>query len=54
LPNWCPTGADRRQRHSTAAKLSARNRMTGIVASVEVDGVMALVKATSVIVQRGD
>jgi molybdopterin-binding protein len=34
----------RRQRHSTGGGLSARNRMTGIVRSVEVDGVMALVE----------
>jgi molybdopterin-binding protein len=34
----------RRQRHSTGGQLSARNRMAGIVRSVEVDGVMALVE----------
>jgi molybdopterin-binding protein len=34
----------RRKRHSTGGGLSARNRMTGIVRSVEVDGVMALVE----------
>ena len=34
----------RRQRHSTGAQLSARNRMAGTVRSVEVDGVMALVE----------
>ncbi len=34
----------RRQRHVTGGRLSARNRMTGIVRSVEVDGVMALVE----------
>ena len=34
----------RPQRHETGRKLSARNRMTGIVRSVEVDGVMALVE----------
>ena len=34
----------RRQRHETGRKLSARNRMTGVVRSVEVDGVMALVE----------
>ena len=34
----------RRQRHATGAQLSARNRMKGIVRSVEVDGVMALVE----------
>jgi molybdopterin-binding protein len=32
------------QRHETGRKLSARNRLTGIVRSVEVDGVMALVE----------
>jgi molybdopterin-binding protein len=34
----------RRQRHVTGGELSARNRMTGTVRSVEVDGVMALVE----------
>jgi molybdopterin-binding protein len=34
----------RRQRHSTGGQLSARNRMPGVVRSVEVDGVMALVE----------
>jgi molybdopterin-binding protein len=34
----------RRQRHETGGQLSARNRMAGIVRSVEVDGVMALVE----------
>lgn len=34
----------RRQRHATGATLSARNRLTGVVRSVEVDGVMALVE----------
>ena len=34
----------RRQRHATGQTLSARNRMPGIVRSVEVDGVMALVE----------
>jgi molybdopterin-binding protein len=34
----------RRQRHATGATLSARNRLKGIVRSVEVDGVMALVE----------
>jgi molybdopterin-binding protein len=34
----------RPQRHDTGRKLSARNRMTGVVRSVEVDGVMALVE----------
>jgi len=33
-----------RQRHVTGARLSARNRLNGIVRSVEVDGVMALVE----------
>jgi molybdopterin-binding protein len=31
-------------RHDTGAQLSARNRLAGIVRSVEVDGVMALVE----------
>jgi molybdopterin-binding protein len=34
----------RRPRHATGARLSARNRMKGVVRSVEVDGVMALVE----------
>ena len=34
----------RGQRHATGARLSARNRLTGVVRSVEVDGVMALVE----------
>jgi molybdopterin-binding protein len=34
----------RPRRHATAASLSARNRFTGVVRSVEVDGVMALVE----------
>jgi molybdopterin-binding protein len=34
----------RHQRHRTGGQLSARNRLTGIVRSVEVDGVMALVE----------
>jgi molybdopterin-binding protein len=34
----------RRPRHETGARLSARNRFTGIVRSVEVEGVMALVE----------
>lgn len=34
----------RRHRHATGAPLSARNRLTGTVRSVEVDGVMALVE----------
>jgi molybdopterin-binding protein len=32
------------RRHATGDRLSARNRFTGIVRSVEVDGVMALVE----------
>jgi molybdopterin-binding protein len=34
----------RQQRHRTGGTLSARNRLAGIVRSVEVDGVMALVE----------
>jgi molybdopterin-binding protein len=34
----------RPRRHATDASLSARNRFTGVVRSVEVDGVMALVE----------
>jgi molybdopterin-binding protein len=34
----------RPQRHETGRTLSARNRLTGVVRSVEVDGVMALVE----------
>jgi molybdopterin-binding protein len=34
----------RRSRHATGARLSARNRMAGVVRSVEVEGVMALVE----------
>ncbi len=34
----------RPQRHATGRRLSARNRLTGVVRSVEVDGVMALVE----------
>src|SRR3954466_1455684 len=34
----------RPQRHTTGAPLSARNRFAGVVRSVEVDGVMALVE----------
>lgn len=34
----------RRQRHSSGGAFSARNRMAGVVRSVEVDGVMALVE----------
>jgi molybdopterin-binding protein len=36
--------AARPARHGTGAPLSARNRMPGIVRSVEVDGVMALIE----------
>ena len=36
--------AARPRRHSTGASLSARNRFPGVVTSVEVDGVMALVE----------
>ena len=36
--------AAREPRHATGAPLSARNRLPGIVRSVEVDGVMALVE----------
>jgi molybdopterin-binding protein len=36
--------AARPARHGTGAPLSARNRMAGVVRSVEVDGVMALVE----------
>src|SRR5438270_282096 len=36
--------AARRGRPETGARLSARNRVTGVVRSVEVDGVMALVE----------
>jgi molybdopterin-binding protein len=36
--------SDRRVRHETGARLSARNRLRGAVRSVEVDGVMALVE----------
>ncbi|MFL5822031.1 MAG: molybdopterin-binding protein [Solirubrobacteraceae bacterium] len=36
--------SDRRSRHATGAPLSARNRFKGVVRSVEVDGVMALVE----------
>jgi len=34
----------RPRRHATEDRLSARNRFTGVVRSVEVDGVMALVE----------
>ncbi len=34
----------RPRRHETGARLSARNRFRGVVRSVEVDGVMALVE----------
>ncbi len=36
--------ADAPRRHATGTQSSARNRMTGVVRSVEVDGVMALVE----------
>src|SRR5436305_5044423 len=36
--------SSRRVRHETGARLSARNRLHGVVRSVEVDGVMALVE----------
>ena len=36
--------SDKPQRPPTGAKLSARNRFAGVVRSVEVDGVMALVE----------
>jgi molybdopterin-binding protein len=36
--------AARPARHATGAPLSARNRMPGVIRSVEVDGVMALVE----------
>lgn len=36
--------AARPGRHATGAPLSARNRMPGVIRSVEVDGVMALVE----------
>jgi molybdopterin-binding protein len=36
--------AARPQRHQTGTSSSARNRFTGVVRSVEVDGVMALVE----------
>src|SRR5215218_6283342 len=36
--------AAREPRHPTGAPLSARNRLPGVVRSVEVDGVMALVE----------
>jgi molybdopterin-binding protein len=36
--------SQRQPRHETGARLSARNRLTGVVRSVEVDGVMALVE----------
>jgi len=35
---------NRRVRHETGARLSARNRLTGVIRSVEVGGVMALVE----------
>ena len=36
--------AERPQRHATGHSLSARNRFAGVVRSVEVDGVMAIVE----------
>src|ERR687889_480070 len=36
--------AQRPRRHATGAPLSARNRFPGVVRSVEVDGVMAIVE----------
>jgi molybdopterin-binding protein len=36
--------SERPTRHRTGASLSARNRFAGVVTSVEVDGVMALVE----------
>ena len=36
--------AQRPQRHATGSALSARNRFPGVVTSVEVDGVMAIVE----------
>jgi molybdopterin-binding protein len=36
--------SSRHPRHETGAQLSARNRLKGVVRSVEVDGVMALVE----------
>jgi molybdopterin-binding protein len=36
--------SNRRVRHETGSRLSARNRFSGVVRSVEVDGVMALVE----------
>jgi len=36
--------ADRPQRHTTGTRGSARNRLSGVVRSVEVGGVMALVE----------
>src|SRR5829696_2997997 len=36
--------SERPTRHQTGASLSARNRFAGVVTSVEVDGVMALVE----------
>ena len=32
------------ERHQTGARISARNRFAGVISSVEVDGVMALVE----------
>ncbi len=36
--------SERPSRHETGASLSARNRFPGVVTSVEIDGVMALVE----------
>jgi molybdopterin-binding protein len=36
--------SERPRRHTTDHRLSARNRFTGVVRSIEVDGVMALVE----------
>src|SRR3954447_24868678 len=41
-PAETPRGGGGQPRHKTESRLSARNRFTGIVRSVEVDGVMAL------------
>ncbi len=46
---WVPASevqrlADRPQRHSTGTPASARNRFPGVVRSVEIGGVMALVE----------
>jgi molybdopterin-binding protein len=36
--------SSRRARHATGARISARNRLPGVVRSVEVEGVMGLVE----------